>query len=104
MTSGALVENGWDESEAREQATALLRRVGISEKLWDLYPSTYSGGEKQRLNIVHAIIKKPRLLLLEDLKSEGTTMIGVFHDIESLERLSDNVLDLSRGIREEVAI
>jgi alpha-D-ribose 1-methylphosphonate 5-triphosphate synthase subunit PhnL len=78
-----------------------------------MFPSTFSGGEKQRINIIHAIIAQPRLLLLDEptasldaasarevvslileLKGQGTAMIGVFHDIELLSRLSDSLIEM----------
>jgi alpha-D-ribose 1-methylphosphonate 5-triphosphate synthase subunit PhnL len=79
-----------------------------------MYPSTFSGGEKQRINIIHAVISQPRLLLLDEptasldaesareaisliteLKERGTSMIGVFHDPALLARLSDNVVEMA---------
>jgi alpha-D-ribose 1-methylphosphonate 5-triphosphate synthase subunit PhnL len=110
---GVLANKGFDKKVCGEKAGMLLRRVGIPEALWEMYPSTFSGGEKQRLNIIHAIISKPRLLLLdeptasldaltkrevisliEDLKNEGTAMIGVFHDHETMKKLADKQLNL----------
>jgi len=111
-----LVSRGVDRQDALEKARDMLTRVGLGKTLWDMYPSTFSGGEKQRLNILHAIITKPRMLLLDEptasldkgykerimemilsLKAEGTAMIGVFHDRDALFALSDSRYDLIKG-------
>ena len=111
-----LTERGVSREEAEEKAAELLEYVGLGRTLWNMYPSTFSGGEKQRLNILHGIITKPRFLLLDEptasldrgykgkvmelilrLKEQGTAMIGVFHDRDALEALTDIQYDLMRG-------
>ena len=81
-----------------------------------LYLRTFSGGEKLRLNIAAAMIKQPRLLLLdeptasldaaskvkvreliEQLKAQGTTMLGIFHDLEFMEGLCDHEFNMQKG-------
>lgn len=104
---------GVSPSGARAKSADYLERVGIPERLWDMYPATFSGGEKQRLNIANALITRPRLLLLDeptasldvrskewvmrlilDLKKEGTAMIGVFHDEIAIRILADARYDM----------
>lgn len=111
-----LLERGVPKKEASDRVCELLLYAGLGETLWNMYPSTFSGGEKQRLNILYAIITKPRFLLLDEptasldrgykskimelilqLKKEGTAMLGVFHDQDALSVLSDLRYDLIRG-------
>jgi alpha-D-ribose 1-methylphosphonate 5-triphosphate synthase subunit PhnL len=111
-----LVIRGVSPNEASDRAKEMLSRAGLGKHLWEMYPATFSGGEKQRLNILHGIISKPRLLLLDEptasldrtykerimemilgLKAEGTAMIGVFHDPDALRVLSDSRYDLTLG-------
>ena len=111
--ANGMVARGFPRPESEERARGLLARLGIPRALWDMFPSTFSGGEKQRINIIHAIIAQPRLLLLDEptasldtasareaislileLKKQGTTMIGVFHDAELLSRLSDQLIEM----------
>lgn len=115
VINGAL-DAGFSYEESREKAEDMLRYFKLSETLWDIYPNTFSGGEKLRLNLAHAMVKAPRLLLLDEptasldngtkllvkellmkLKAEGTSMIGIFHDLEFMEGLCDRVYNISKG-------
>ncbi|MDO5044621.1 MAG: ATP-binding cassette domain-containing protein [Coriobacteriia bacterium] len=102
--------------EQLKAAEAMLKHFEIDEELWDVYPNTFSGGEKLRLNIAAAMVKHPRFLLLdeptasldneskkkvrdliEQLKAEGTTMLGIFHDLEFMEGLCDREFNMQAG-------
>ena len=102
--------------EAKEKAEAMLRYFRLPEPLWDLYPNTFSGGERLRLNLAHTMVKQPRLMLLDEptasldnktkilvkdmlmqLKEKGTSIIGIFHDLEFMDGLCDKVFNISEG-------
>ena len=62
----AAQNSGMAREDARERAGVLLRRLNIPERLWRLPPSTFSGGEQQRVNIAHGFISDYPILLLDE--------------------------------------
>ncbi|MCD5406615.1 MAG: ATP-binding cassette domain-containing protein [Desulfotomaculum sp.] len=118
-----LLAKGDHQEQAVQQARAMLRHFQIPAKLWDAYPHTFSGGEKLRLNLAQAMIKRPRLLLLDEptaaldeqskapvqemiieLKKSGTTMVGIFHDLAFMKDVVDSNYQISQGCFKEVGI
>ena len=112
----ALLETGWDGSRAKEKAEEMLAYFCLPESLWDIYPNTFSGCERLRLNLAHTMVKHPRLMLLDEptasldnqskvlvkdmllkLKQDNTSMIGIFHDLEFMDGLCDRVFNISEG-------
>lgn len=116
VVASRLVEQGVEREVAIDQTREMLARLNLPEELWDAYPSTFSGGEQQRINIAQAMISKPRFLLVDeptasldprtkdvviemllDLKSEGTSIVCITHDAYTLERVADKVFRMEVG-------
>ncbi|MEM8631468.1 MAG: phosphonate C-P lyase system protein PhnL [Pseudomonadota bacterium] len=110
-----LLAIGIDEDAARERAEALLERLRIPRRLWGLSPTTFSGGEQQRVNIArgfaHAypalLLDEPTasldatnretvLQLIEEAKEGGAAIVGIFHDAAARDRVADREIDVSQ--------
>uniref|UniRef100_UPI003F5890C2 alpha-D-ribose 1-methylphosphonate 5-triphosphate diphosphatase n=1 Tax=Pseudomonas aeruginosa TaxID=287 RepID=UPI003F5890C2 len=57
---------GWSRDSAELRARSLLARLNIPERLWQLAPGTFSGGEQQRVNIARGFMVEWPILLLDE--------------------------------------
>jgi alpha-D-ribose 1-methylphosphonate 5-triphosphate synthase subunit PhnL len=105
---------GLSRAEAMARATALLTLVNLPERLWHLPPSTFSGGEQQRVNIARGFAGNHNFLILDEptasldaanrdavislinaRKADGAAFLGIFHDQDVRDRLADRIIDVS---------
>ena len=106
---------GASEGDAKASAAALLHELNITQRLWPLSPTTFSGGEQQRVNIARGfaynypamLLDEPTasldaanrevvLSLIERAKARGSALIGIFHDEAARDRVCDREIDMSR--------
>ena len=109
-----LLALGRTEDEALARARDLLTRLRIPERLWSLSPTTFSGGEQQRVNIARGFAHSyPALLLdeptasldatnretvlslIEEAKAGGAAIVGIFHDLDARVRVADREIDVT---------
>jgi len=117
-----LLLNGADPQDAREAAAQMLARVNLPQRLWGLSPTTFSGGEQQRVNVARGFVHPyPALLLdeptasldgtnravvlslIEEAKARGAALVGIFHDEEARNRVADRQIDISTFTPERAA-
>ncbi len=118
MLAPLLLKRG-SEEEIRKRSEDLINRVGLKDKI-NNYPCELSGGQQQRVAIARALALEPDILcfdeptsaldpeltgevlkVIKDLKTGGSTMIVVTHEMEFAKNVSDKVLFMSDGVIEE---
>lgn len=104
------------EAQAREEALALLKKVGLVQKA-DVYPSALSGGQKQRVAIARALAMHPEVILFDEptsaldptmvgevlsvirqLAKSGLTMLIVTHEMRFAQDVSSRIFFMNEGL------
>ncbi|MEM9450586.1 MAG: phosphonate C-P lyase system protein PhnL [Cyanobacteria bacterium P01_E01_bin.6] len=110
-----LMELGIAPDDATDRVRQLFIQLNLSERLWPLSPTTFSGGEKQRVNIARAFSVDYPIMLLDEptsaldaqnravvmqliaaKKDAGCALIGIFHDEDVRDRVCNRQLTFDR--------
>ena len=116
LTEAPVRVAGRSKDEARREATALLEKVGLSDKA-DAYPCELSGGQQQRVAIARALAMHPDILFFDEptsaldpeltgeilkvirsLAEEKMTMVVVTHEMAFARDVSDRVIFMDGGV------
>lgn len=109
-----LLARGATPEEASERAKAMLARLNLPERLWNLAPATFSGGEQQRVNIARSFVDPSAIMLIDEptasldaanrdvvveliaeARGKGSAIVGIFHDEAVRETVATRYLDIT---------
>ena len=107
--------NGVKEKEAKNTAISLLKSISFPENLYQKPCKNLSGGEKERVALLRALINNPKILLcdeptgaldsnnsiavMEILKkiSEDRLVIVVSHNLDLVKKYADRIIEIKDG-------
>lgn len=114
VVEAAGLEGGLSAETARGRAADLLARLNLPERLWDLPPATFSGGEQQRVNIARGLVADRPILLMDEptasldarnravvveliaeKRAAGAGILGIFNDTDVREAVATRIIDVA---------
>lgn len=100
--------------DARQRAMTLLEQLRIPQRLWALSPTTFSGGEQQRVNIARGFAAFYPLMLLDEptasldpvnrqtvldlimtARRQGAAILSIFHDPADRKATTERTIELA---------
>jgi alpha-D-ribose 1-methylphosphonate 5-triphosphate synthase subunit PhnL len=109
-----LLARGVAPAAASERAEAMLARLNLPQRLWELAPATFSGGEQQRVNIARSFVDPSPIMLIDEptasldaanrdvvvaligeARAAGAAIVGIFHDEAVREAVATRYLDIT---------
>lgn len=107
---------GYSRSDAKNAAEIALKRLNVSETLWEKSPFELSGGQMRRIAIAGALASNPDIVVLDEpaagldprgqqellnlvieLKSLNKTVILISHQMDHVAQIADQVIVMHEG-------
>jgi alpha-D-ribose 1-methylphosphonate 5-triphosphate synthase subunit PhnL len=114
IVADELITRGVPPDAALDTASTLLSRLNIPRRLHNIPPTTFSGGEQQRVNLARGFIARHPILLLDEptasldaenrsvvidmiaqAKSSGIAIVAICHDAEVRDAIADRIFPLT---------
>jgi peptide/nickel transport system ATP-binding protein len=103
--------------EFEERVRALMKTVGLAERLYEAYPHELDGGRRQRIGLARALALEPSFIvcdepvsaldvsiqaqilnLIQDLQQQfGLTYLFITHDLSVVKHISDEIAIMYLG-------
>ncbi len=107
---------GYSRSDAKNAAEIALKRLNVSETLWEKSPFELSGGQMRRIAIAGALASNPDIVVLDEpaagldprgqqellnlvieLKTLNKTVILISHQMDHVAQIADQVIVMHEG-------